>query len=281
MKMCFKKKKDKVDLPRLDIVQDEWQSHTRGLPQGIPQAETSFINGSFVTTSCPPYNPMTATAPNTGSAFFNKMTALQEALKSSDKTQAVWPIPRTGHAPSSSLAPVHTVLRYPEEDVHARAQELSNLLTTPWTPASPDQSAQPPSPSPSPSPSQGDPPQPTQESRSCPTPAPRLSLPSAQPQAPIMALRLPNPFPVYTLAPGPSSQSPLTQDPTPTAQSSQMPSQMPDPAGLPQTDQGAVASPTPASTSTKARATKPQAPANGLMAASLARLRKSNKQPGP
>ena len=46
MKMCFKKKKDKVDLPRLDIIQDEWQSH-KGPPTGNPPSR-NFLHQRFL-----------------------------------------------------------------------------------------------------------------------------------------------------------------------------------------------------------------------------------------
>ena len=268
LKWCFKGKEDKAEPLRLEITQDEWQSHTKGLPQGISQAETSFVNGSFLANGYPPYNPMMATAPNTGTTFYDKMTILQDALKLSNKTQAIYPTSPPGHAPNSSLAPVHTVPRYSEENVRTHAQELSSLLTSPWIPTSPDQSTQPPI--------QEDPPQPNAGNQTYPTPAPRLSLTPAQPQAPVVAIRLPNPFPVYTLAPGPSGQpAPIQDQPFP-AQTSQAHV----PANPSQTNQEATTSPTPASISTMAQAAKPQATANGLWPASLARLRKSNK-PGP
>ena len=159
-----------------------------------------------------------ATAPITGMAFYDEMTAVQEALKLANKTLAVSPTPRPDHSSSNGLPDMETVLRNLEENTQSHPRDVASLTqANPRSPASPIQPAQAPNPA--------DPPQ-------------------ASPRTPA----------------------------SPT-----QPAQAPNPADPPQANPENLTCPTPASAFSTVQAAKPQEPANGLMAASLARLRKSNK----
>ena len=110
---------DLRELPRLEIVQDGWQRQVQSLPQRIPHADPSPTNSN-----CPSYGTAMATAPITGMAFYEEMTAVQEALKLA-KTRAVNPTPRPNPSSSNGVPDMEEVLQDLEGNTQSNLQDVA------------------------------------------------------------------------------------------------------------------------------------------------------------
>ena len=127
LRNCRRKRRNRVDireLPRLEIIQDGRQRQVQSLPQRIPHADPSPTNSN-----CPSYGTAMATAPITGMAFYEEMTAVQEALKLA-KTLAVNPTPRPDPSSSNGIPDMETVLRNLEKNTQSHPRDVASFPQT-------------------------------------------------------------------------------------------------------------------------------------------------------
>ena len=118
MRTCYNKRRTRLELrelPRLEVVHDGWQRQV----QRIPHADPSPTNSS-----CPSYGTAVATAPTTGQAFYEEMTAAQAAMKLA-KTLAVNPVPRPHPSSSNGIPDMETVLQNLEENIQSNLQDAA------------------------------------------------------------------------------------------------------------------------------------------------------------
>ena len=122
MRTCYNKRRTRLELrelPRLEVVHDGWQRQVQSLPQRIPHANPSPTNSS-----CPSYGTAVATAPTTGQAFYEEMTAAQAAMKLA-KTLAVNPVPRPHPSSSNGIPDMEAVLQNLEENIQSNLQDAA------------------------------------------------------------------------------------------------------------------------------------------------------------